>query len=174
MGGVLQSPLAGAILYISHVLAAVCTGMILRGRSMPAESPAEAAPAPEAFSRAFPMAAAKAVSSTLAVCGYVVLFSAMLGMLTPLNALPPLLRAMCTGFFELGSGAAALRGLPPAPETLAAAGFLLGWGGLSVHCQTLAAVQGTDIKTARHTIGRAVCGILAAFFGYVLALIVPL
>jgi len=174
VGGVLQSPLAGGILYVSHILAAVCVGFLLRGKALPADDPPDNAPKAPSFARAFPQAAAKAVSSTLAVCGYVVLFSAMLGMLTPLQALPPLLRAVCTGFLELGSGAAALAGLAPAPETLAAASFLLGWGGLSVHCQTLAAVEGTDIRTARHTIGRAACGVLAAVFSYGLALLLPL
>lgn len=173
-GGVLGSPAAGVILYVSHVLAAVGVGILFRPKDLPDETPAEQTPAqPVPFSAALPRAAAQAVSSTLAVCGYVVLFSAMLGMLTPLDALPPLLRALCTGFVELGSGTAALRGLPPAPETLAAASFLLGWGGLSVHCQTLAALEGTDIRPARHTLGRAVCGVLAAIFSYCIRLCIP-
>lgn len=168
VGGVLGSPLAGAILYVSHVLAAVCAGLITRPQAMPRDACVQTTP-PQPFSAAFPKAASQAAASTLAVCGYVVLFSAMLGMLSPLDRLPPLLRAVCVGFFELGSGAAALSGMAPDPLTLAAAAFMLGWGGLSVHCQTLAAVEGTDIKTARHTLGRALCGMLSAVLSYALA-----
>ena len=67
---------------------------------------------------------------------------------------------------ELGSGIAAFSGMAPTPVTLAGAAFLLGWGGLSVHAQTLGAVAGTDIKCARHLTGRALCGIFAAVFTY--------
>ena len=123
------------------------------------------------FSEAFPNAVSNALSSTLAVCGYVVLFSALLGCISPLAALPPLPRALLTGFAELGSGIAALRGIPVTPANLAAAAFLLGWGGLSVHAQTLAAVAGTDIKGARHLMGRALCGCAAAVFAYGFALL---
>lgn len=167
VGGILESPAAGAILFVSHALAAMLAGLIMRPKTAPEGMPKPPA-APVPFARAFPKAAARATSSTLAVCGYVVLFSAMLGMLTPLSRLPPLTRALCAGFFELGSGAAALSGMTASPATLAAASFILGWGGLSVHCQTLAAVEGTDIKLARHTIGRALCGALAAGISYCL------
>lgn len=170
VGGILQSPAAGLLLYGTHVLAAVLTGLIMRRRAPAQPEPvSEAAAAPLPFFRALPQAAARAVSSTLAVCGYVVLFSAMLGMLAPLGLLPPLARALCVGFIELGSGAAALSGMIPSPETLAAAAFMLGWGGLSVHCQTLAAVEGTDMGIARHTLGRAMCGVFAAVLTYALA-----
>ena len=68
-------------------------------------------------------------------------------------------------------GIVAMAGLSPTPGNLALASFLLGWGGLSVHAQTLGAVQGTDISCARHLAGRALCGILAAVFTYIFALL---
>lgn len=170
VGGILQNPRAGLLLYGTHVLAAVLVGIAMRGRKPPEYASVPQAPgASEPFSRVFPAAAARAVSSTLTVCGYVVLFSAILGMITPLELLPPLVRAVCVGFIELGSGVAALSGMAPAPDALTAAAFMLGWGGLSVHCQTLAALEGTDISIARHTLGRALCGLLAAVSTYFLA-----
>ena len=171
-GGVLRSPKAGLLLYVCHILAAACVGLLFRGKKADGnrQSPPPAAPA-LSFGEALPSAAGKAISSTLAVCGYVVLLSALLACAVPLAALPPLPRALVTGFCELGSGIAALAGQPPAPRTLAAAAFLLGWGGLSVHAQTLGAVAGTDIKCARHLLGRALCGVLAAIFSYGSALL---
>ena len=169
-GGVFQSPKAGVLLYISHVLGAVCVGLLFRGKNTLPAPRRSLRNHPKSFGEAFPAAVGGALSSTLAVCGYVVLFSSLLGCLTPLAALPPLPRALLTGFAELGSGIAALRGLSVTPVHLAAAALLLGWGGLSVHAQTLAAVAGTDIKCARHLTGRALCGLLAAVFTYVSAL----
>lgn len=171
VGGVFRSPKAGMLLYAAHVLGAVCTGLVLRGRGNAGVPRRRAHVTPRSFAEAFPAAVSGALSSTFAVCGYVVLFSALLGCLTPLAQLPPLPRSLLTGFIELGSGIAALRGLPAAPETLAAAAFLLGWGGLSVHAQTLAAVAGTDIKCARHLAGRALCGGFAAVFTYAASLL---
>lgn len=167
-GGVFDSAGAGLLLYITHIGAALCVGILFRGRAAPsAECPPEDAAL--SFSRAFPAAVTRALSSTLAVCGYVVLFSALLGILAPLTQLPPLGAALATGFFELGSGIALLRGLAPTPANLAAAAFLLGWGGISVHFQTLGAVADTDIKCARHLAGRALCGVIAAVFTFLLA-----
>jgi len=173
-GGILKSPRAGALLYITHILSAALVGILLRGRQPPREAgPSDREP-PQPFSRAFPDAAGRAVGSTLAVCGYVVLFSALLGALPLPARMPPLARALVTGFIELGSGTAALAGLEPSPVTLACAAFMLGWGGLSVHCQTLSAVEGTDIKVARHTLGRALCGAIAAVSTYIAAVTFPL
>ena len=170
-GGVFRSPNAGLLLYISHILGAVCVGLVFRGEKGSPASGQRPQSRPKSIGEAFPAAVGGALSSTLAVCGYVVLFSALLGCITPLAALPPLPRALLTGFAELGSGIAALQGQPAAPESLAAASFLLGWGGLSVHAQTLSAVAGTDIKCARHLMGRALCGLLAAVFTYISALL---
>ena len=168
-GGVFRSPKAGLFLYLTHVLAAACTGLAFRGKGADAAPVRRRTDPPRRFAEAFPAAVRGALTSTLAVCGYVVLFSALLGCIPALAALPPIPKALLTGFAELGSGVAALRGLPVSPSSLAAAAFLLGWGGLSVHAQTLAAVAGTDIACARHLMGRALCGCIAAIFTYGLA-----
>ena len=61
-----------------------------------------------------------------------------------------------------------MHGLPPTARNLALAAFLLGFGGLSVHCQTLAVLAGTNIKCARHFAGRMIAGALAALMAYIL------
>ncbi len=171
-GGMFHSAGAGMLLYVTHILGAAGVGLLFRSGGDKTETAPRraAAPAPS-FSAAFAGAVSKALASTLSVCGYVVFFSALLGLLTPLALLPPVLRAVATGFLELGSGIAALNGLSPTPAALSAAAFILGWGGLSVHCQTLAVLEGTDIKCARHLAGRALCGVLAAALTYPPALL---
>ena len=79
------------------------------------------------------------------------------------------LGALCTGVLELGTGIGAMQGLAPTPANLALAAFLTGWGGVSVHCQTAAVIAGTDIKSARHTVGRLLHGAVSALCMWVLA-----
>ena len=171
-GAVFQNPAVGALLYVTHILGAVTVGLLFRGRGKPSGERQAPSPAPPAtLSKALPAAVTRAVRSTLTVCGYVVLFGAIVGMLTPFLALPPLARAMVTGFLELGGGIAAFAGLAPTPPHLACAALLLGWGGLSVHCQTMGVLADTDISCARHLAGRALCGTFAAVYTYLGALL---
>ncbi len=166
-GGVFRSPKAGLLLYACHVLAALCVGFLMRPKHAPAPVSAAKGLSPASFAMALPEALSAGLSGTLSVCGYVTFFSALLGLVPGVTALDPLPRAMVSGLLELGSGVAALAGLPPDPLTLATAAFLLGWGSLSVHCQTLGAVADSDISCARHLAGRALCGSFAAVFTYV-------
>jgi hypothetical protein len=78
-------------------------------------------------------------------------------------------RALLKGFFELGSGIGALRGLPPAPQNLALAAGIMGWGGLSVQLQTLSLIADRDIKSAPHTAGRLLSAGLSFLLAYCLA-----
>ena len=163
-GGVFHSAGAGALLYVTHVLGALTVGLLFRGEDEPARDEKPPAAGPQRFGKALPAALTRAVGSTAAVCGYVVLFGSLTGILAPWLTLPPLENALVRGFLELGGGVAALAGLPPAPLPLAAAALLLGWGGLSVHCQTMGVLADTDISCARHLAGRALCGVFAAIY----------
>ncbi len=169
-GGVFQSPRAGLLLYAAHVLAAVAVGVLFRPRQAPEPAPSGKAP-PESvsFARALPAAVARAVGSVMTVCGYVVLFGALVALVEPYLRLPAVANALFLGFLELGSGVTALGGLAPTPATLAAASLILGWGGLSVHCQTMGVLADTDISCARHLAGRALCGLIAAVFTFLAA-----
>ena len=135
------------------------------------------------LAQALPEAVRSAVCAVLTVSGFVVTFSVVTGMLDASGLLPALVgtlsarlglelhfaRALCTGVLELGTGIGAMQGLTPTPANLALAAFLIGWGGVSVHCQTAAVLAGTDIKSARHTAGRLLHGALSALCMWVLA-----
>ncbi len=171
-GGVFHSPKAGLLLYTAHVLAAVTVGVLFRGSGNAGGQNVPDRPAgPPPFGKALTGAVSRAVGSTVTVCGYVVLFGALLGILAPLMTLPPIPNAALTGFLELGSGISALAGTEPTPAALATAAFMLGWGGVSVHCQTMGVLAGTDIKCARHFAGRALCGVFAAVYTVLGALV---
>ena len=171
-GGVFGSAHAGLLLYLAHALAAVLTGLLFR-QKRPCGGAAQIPP-PKPFSAVFPAAVRDAVGAILNVCGFVVCFSVLLGLLESwgLYALlpdAPASRALVSGFLELGSAVAPLRALPCTPSSLALAALLVGWGGLSVHCQTAALFADAPLSLRRHSLGRLCSALLSAAFAYALA-----
>ena len=177
--GVFHSAGYGLLLYGVHVLSAVIVGMLFAPRSggfLPEDRSQIAA---VSLSQALPEAVRSAVRAVLTVSGFVVTFSVITGVLDASGLLPALVgtsatrlglelhfaRALCTGVLELGTGIGAMQGLMPTPGNLALAAFLIGWGGVSVHCQTAAVIAGTDIKSACCTerSPRCVCGFWQAW-----------
>lgn len=185
--GVFGSVRTGLLLYGVHALSAVLTGLVFRGRlPCPELQPVRLESADPAF--ALVESVKQAVSSLLGVCGFALCFSVALAVLDAGGGLsllcgavaarlgfePAFVRAMLTGLFELGSAAACMQGLRPCPETLALAAFLLGWGGLSVHFQTLGVLAGSGVKGALHMTGRLLSAGFGAVLAYVLAGLLPL
>lgn len=182
--GVFHSVRAGLILYAAHAFAALIAGLFFRGTLRPRPVIGAAAPLP--FASALNQAVTNSVSAILRVCGFVLLFSALLAVLDSGGALSllggflaerlgwglPVSRALLRGFFELGSGVAAMEGLLPTPRTLGLSAFLVGWGGVSVCFQTLSVLDGSKLKGALLVTGRlmsaGIGGILAWLFGSLL------
>lgn len=181
--GIFGSSGAGLMLYAAHVLAAATVGILTAGTkdaAAPCTKPKGGSghPAAVGFAQALPAAVRASVNAVLTVCGFVVTFTVCVGLLDSvgifsrlageLAASTPLglraARALLTGLLEIGSGIGSMAGLPRTPGNLALCAFILGWGGLSVHFQTAAVTAGTGIKTARHTAGRLLCGIISAVY----------
>ena len=127
------------------------------------------------------------MSASLSVCGFVVCFAVFTGLLNAngffsllaggLSSLSgqslPWCRALLTGFFELGGGIGAMRGLAPTRENLALAAALMGWGGLSVHFQTLSLFADLEVKSAPHTAGRLLSAVFSFLLAYAMASVLP-
>lgn len=174
--GVFGSAKLGFLLYFSHIAAALLSGLLLshgrRSRKCALPEPAPIG------TGALPAAVIGSVRNMLNVCGFVVAFGVVVAVLDTVGFLPSLAlwlseltglevsaaRALMVGFFELGSGVGAMRGLAATPVNLAVCAAVIGWGGLSVHFQT-SAVAG-NMNTARHFIGRC----LSAVFSFILVL----
>lgn len=181
--GVFGSGKAGLLLYGAHMLAALGTGILLRsGHAPDGEEPPPPAAAPLPFARALSEAVRGAVPALLSVCGFVILFTVFTGLLEAngflelfcklLRAFLPLgtqqSRALFLGFWELGSGVGALRGLPLTPASLALAAWIVGWGGVSVLFQSLAVLADLPVKTGKMLLGRVLSAVLGAGFAWVL------
>lgn len=134
---VLGSPAAGVWLYGIHILSALLTGLLLCRRPVP---PGEEGISPAAiqcmgFGEALVDAVRGAVTGILQICGFVVLFHGLAALL-PFSG--PIV-----GVLEMVSG---LSSLSPGAVGFAAAAVMTAWGGLSVHCQTMAVTGGLSLR----------------------------
>ena len=181
--GVFSSSGAGVLLYFSHAAAALMTGILLSRRTFVSSAAGPVYAGSVGLSSALPDAVKRSVVSVINVCGFVVTFTVLCGLLDAFGTFSRLVgavsaasglelhfvRAFFTGLLELGSGIGVMRGLAVTPLNLALASFILGWGGVSVHFQTLAAISGTDIKGVRHLAGRLLSGCISAAITFLLA-----
>ena len=182
--GVFHNALLGLFLWVVHALTAVLTGVLLsigRPRTDTAAATRDTDAMP--FAEALTGAVKSAVSALLSIGGYVVFFSALLGMADAAGLISTLSgalsrltgaadgvsRALIAGLLELSNGIGAMRGLPPTPTTLSLAAFLLGWGGLCVHFQSLAVTADTSWTLKGRLGGKLLHGVLSAGFAYLLA-----
>ena len=75
-------------------------------------------------------------------------------------------------WFVNGEGGLTTAGYAVSIGLLAA--FLLGWGGLSVHCQVLSFIGGSGLSVGTYLVGKLLHGGLSALFIGVLVRFVPL
>ncbi|MEG0941202.1 MAG: sporulation protein, partial [Oscillospiraceae bacterium] len=165
----------GFFLYTVHILAAVLVGILLRFR----KTSFNFSPAPLAkrsFSQAFTESVKRAAFTSITVCGFVVFFSVMVGLLDSGGVLPAIsgrlsailgvplhfTRALLTGLLEIGTGICTMTELLPNAAALALCAFVLGWGGLSVHAQAAAVISEGGLSPAWHLFGKLLHGVLSA------------
>lgn len=174
---------AGFLLYLSHAVAAIAATALFSGKKEPFLLKNEVFLRDFEFSEILPNCVKNSVTNVLNICGFVIFFSIVtaflehFGMFTYLSGEMAaqlglelhFCRSLLTGLLELGSGIASMAGLSASPANLALASFILGFGSLSVHCQTLAVTAGTNMKCARHFAGRIVHGSISALFTFVFA-----
>ena len=156
--GVLGDARAGAYLYLIHFLSALLAGMVLC-RLCPGRDPAlpggRTAARGVPFPQALTAAGSGAVTATLNICAFVVLFRVLAALL------PPVLPGAALGVLEMVTGVSALS---PGRAGFVWAGAIVGWGGLSVHCQALSAAAPLSFRW--HWAGKALQAALSAAMAY--------
>ena len=78
------------------------------------------------------------------------------------------------GFLELSTGTASLSDAPSPSLALPLAAFLLGWGGLSVHCQSLPFLRAAGVATGPYLRAKFLQGMLSAGLTALALLVFPL
>ena len=155
----------GMWLWLIHVAAALLTGLLLgRGSRRSAHARRSIPPVFHAASlpSAFVDGVRSALTGTLNVCAFVVIFSLAA---LPLRAIGGT-GAMLTGALELFS---ALPRLPAGRAGFVLAAGLAGWGSVSVLCQTAVILRAEGLSAAPCLRGKAAHGILSALLAAMLA-----
>jgi len=138
----------GVYLYLIHVFCAALLGIIFRKKTTSALG-AQHYSTPPPFSAALVHAISSAGSSMVQICAFVVFFITLLQLFSSTTNLshPLLLGAveLTNGILQLGNGHA----------DFAMAAALLGWGGISVHLQTAAVLEGTPVHFLRYLCAKA-------------------
>ena len=190
--GVFGDSRVGLLLYLTHALASLIVGLLFRfygGRDARQSSrssrakPIQAVTVPAAFTGAV----TRSLQSTLNICAFVVFFSVVLQLLTAygvFTALARLLalagfqaewaRRLVAGLLELSSGVSSLRGEAQLAGRVSMAAFMLGWAGLSVHCQVLSFLVDSGLSARTYLAGKLCHGLIAAGLTWCLTRLFPL
>lgn len=165
VGSLLKSTTDGVFLYIVMILSAVAVGMLL-GRKQTA---CEVQTVHKQYDFSFTDAVEHAGISTLYVCSYLLLFSALIGILQAFVLKNTILSAIVLPFLEIGSAVFFLSDCDlPSWISRALIAFAASFGGLSVHLQAAGLLRGTGISMKRYYAAKLLQGVLS--FLIVLAL----
>ena len=189
--GIFGSREAGLLLMAANGLAAMllALGLRLACGTVPEDTAlpkAEVLPLAQVFADCV----SGAFSSVLGVCAYVILFSVLsslgeaLGLLSLIQGcLAPLFpgpqgaalsRSLTLGLLEISTGTAALKDAAGSFAALPLAAFLLGWGGWSVHGQSLTFLRQAGGGFGPYLAAKAVHGLLSAGVLLLLLRVFPL
>jgi len=190
--GVFGDSRVGLLLYLTHALASLLVGLLFRsygGReehrksAAPQAKPIQAVTVPAAFTGAV----SRSLQSTLNICAFVVFFAVVLQLLSAygvFNALAQLLsaagfqpewaRRLIAGLLELSSGVSSLQGGTQLAGRVSMAAFMLGWAGLSVHCQVLSFLVDSGLSVKTYLAGKLCHGLIAAGLTWCLTQLFPL
>lgn len=190
--GIFKSGKAGLLLYLVHGAASLCVGLLFRfygGREEPLGG--RAAPPAQAihFPAAFTAAVKGAMLSVLNISAFVTFFSVAVRLLFVCGVMGAAARTaaalfsgfgvdlrlaeqLLSGLLEVSTG---ITGLASAVGIgrLPMAAFLLGWAGLSVHCQVLSFLTESGLSAGTYLAGKALHGVLSALFMALIARLLP-
>lgn len=178
--GIYQSPKLGVILYISHIAAALFTGMVFRFYG--AKSLKGRAPCPKSAPMEHNIlgrAVTDSLKSVITLCGYVVFFAVLAAALDRAGILFALSRIfaftsennrtlLSKGIFEIATGISAAKN-----ADFSAVSSVLAWGGISVLFQTQSFTSKSGLSLKTYFFGKLLCGGFAALITKVILLIHP-
>ena len=181
----------GFLLYLTHALASMLVGLLFRfyggserrHAASPRPKPIQVVTVPAAFTGAV----VRSLQSTLNICAFVVFFSVVLQLLSAFGAFaalaellaligfePDWARRLVAGLLELSSGVSSLRGGTHLAGRVSMAAFMLGWAGLSVHCQVLSFLVDSGLSAKTYLAGKLCHGLIAAGLTWCLTRLFPL
>lgn len=154
----------GVLLYISAILSALLSGILLYGlkkrRKSEPSRPTQTTPAKIHFdAKMFPTAIRNATKNTLLICAYVTFFATLSGtvdMVFEGLAANKTIHAMLSSLLEISGGTSAAAKLPDERFAKILTGAAVGWSGLSVHCQMLSLCDEQDISLRPYLVAKLI------------------
>lgn len=189
--GVFGDGRIGLLLYCTHAAASLLVGLLFRfygrdhGRTdcRPHQKPIKTVTVAAAFTGAV----THSLQSTLNICAFVVFFAVVLQLLSAWGILsavaaflshlgfqPEWAHRLVAGLLELSSGVASLSGGSGLAGRASMAAFMLGWAGISVHCQVLSFLIDSGLSAKTYLAGKLCHGLIAAGLTWLVARIIPL
>ena len=192
--GVFGSGTVGLLLYLTHLLASLLVGILFRFYKPQEGSQTRRSRGPQfqaaSFPKAFTQSIVGAMQSTLNICAFILFFTVFLrilahaGILKLLGSLLSALLAplgmdqtwaerLLTGLVEVSSGVSSLTDGAMSGR-LSMAAFMLGWAGVSVHCQVLAFLGDSGLSVRTYVAGKLLHGALSALLANLIFRALPL
>jgi sporulation integral membrane protein YlbJ len=195
--GVFSNGGIGILLCLAHAAASVLVGIlfrswgrreILKSKSLAANKSVSDKSSSVPFSSAFITSVKSSVQSALNICGFVIFFTVFIRLLFLSGLIPHAaqfissltgarvtrIQDLITGFIELTSGVNALSAtLAERDGSVKMAAFMLGWAGLSVHCQALSFITNSGIRSVTYILGKFLHGLLSTGIVMILFKFVP-
>ncbi len=192
--GVFGSGKAGLLLYLAHILASLVVGIIFRFYRPSHRPRTFRGGGPQFQSASFPAAFTHsitgAMTSGLNICAFVLFFTVFLrllsyggilgtlarltsALLSPLGMDELWARRLLTGLLEVSSGVTSLTD-GAMTGRLSMAAFMLGWAGVSVHCQVLAFLGDSGLSMGTYVVGKLLHGLLSSLIAAALCTLFPL
>jgi hypothetical protein len=78
------------------------------------------------------------------------------------------LPSLLAGLLEISTGITSLAGTGALPERITLAAFLLGWSGVSVHCQAAALLEGSGLRAVNLWVGKLCHAVFSALLAWFL------
>ncbi len=158
--GMLGSIGAGLILFFSLTASSLLLGVLTRFIPQGEETAEQTQMVKlRPVSQSLPEAVADGTKSMISICAWIVIFSCVLEYV-PLLHLPDWASLLLCCTAEVTGGCARAAGVFNIPAIAA----VLGWGGVSVHCQVLRNVKACGTSLSYFVCARLICAALAALF----------
>lgn len=181
--GLFQNIRCGILLFAIHIVSAVFTGIVLAPPTKVVSTKKSSnTDSGNSISFCFVTSVTDAMASYLNLCAFVLCFSAIL-VLVECSGIPALLAHFlpCSkengtwfllGYLEITGGIFHLTA-GTVSERFLLISVLAAWGGLSVHCQVISLLQGTDLSPIPYLKGKAFHSIFACLLAYALVTGIP-
>ena len=166
--GIFGSLRIGAMLLAIHWISAGLIGFFFRFRASKQVGTRICGAPEKPFAAAFCTAVKSAMMTSLNVSAFVIFFAVVTELLHICAFLPRagVSGAVCTGFWELTSGIAALNTTANLRYGLIACAGILGFGGICVHAQTAALLSKTDLSLKPYLLGKSLHAAISSLLAW--------